>query len=65
MTPLDGGGRVPLGPVAVVMSHLQVVDVMQHRFERSPRAGGTPGEVEQAKLLGNDVFDLAFGDRQG
>ncbi|MCY3851521.1 MAG: hypothetical protein OXF75_12120 [Acidimicrobiaceae bacterium] len=38
---------------------------MQHRFERSPRAGGAPGEVKEAELLGDDVFDLAFGDRQG
>ena len=47
------------------MGHLQVVDMMQHRFERSPRAGGAPGEVEEAELLGNDVFDLTFGDRHG
>lgn len=65
MTPLEAGGRVPLGPVAVIVGNLQVVDVMQHRFERSSGACGTPGEVEEAELLGDDVLDLALGDRQG
>lgn len=60
MVPVDSGRVVALRSVAVVVSDLEIVNVVQLRLERGARRCPPLREVEVAELLGDDVLDLAL-----